>query len=320
MKPTDTLDPVAQRLHALAKSSPDLKDAAQLYAVMLPLLRAADLHPSPVSMTAEEVRAKLADGLPLLHDLELDLDYDAACDLMVQLARAIEQLPVEDKRDRRALPWRRGKAPDAAALYDYARVGDSAALRAAAARQIRLALEQGKLDPRALLPHVAAGEEAYAAALVQSLQLDAGLAWTLARNALRPAWQAWYRQLAPLMQGVEWRRGYCPVCGSAATFGELQDNDQVKHLRCSQCGADWLFPRMQCMYCGNEDHKTQSYFYPDGEREQHRIEVCDQCGGYLKVSAAFSPTPVELLPVEDLATVHLDYIAQERGYARVQVR
>ena len=47
--------------------------------------------------------------------------------------------------------------------------------------------------------------------------------------------------------------------------------------------------------------------------------MCDECGGYLKVSAAFSPTPVELLPVEDLATVHLDYIAQERGYARVQL-
>jgi formate dehydrogenase accessory protein FdhE len=271
-------------------------------------------------MTAEEVRAKLAEGLPLLYALELDLDYDAACDLMVQLARAIEQLPSGDKRNRRPLPWTRGKAPDTAMLYEYARSGDGAALRAAAARQIRLALEQGKLDTRELLPRVAAGEKAYADALIQSLQLDASLVWTLAWNTLRPAWQAWHRQLAPLMQGVEWRRGYCPVCGMAATLGELQDNGQVKHLRCSQCGADWLFPRMQCIYCGNEDHTTQSYFYPDGEREQHRIEVCDECGGYLKVSAAFSPTPVELLPVEDLATVHLDYIAQERGYARVQVR
>lgn len=320
MKTLNTVDPVTLRLHSLAESSPELKDAAQLYAGLLSLLREADLRASPISMTAEQARAKLAGGLPLLHDLDLDLDYDTVRDLMIQLARAIEQLPAADKHEKRQRPWRRGKGLDTTSLYESARAGDSATLRAVAARQIRLALEQGTLDTRALLPRVAAGEEGYAAALVQSLQLDAALAWTIARNALRPAWREWHRQLAPLLQGVEWQRGYCPICGSAATLGELQDNDQVKHLRCAQCGADWQFPRLQCMYCGNNDHNTQSFFYPDRERDQHRIEVCDKCGGYLKVSAAFSPTPADLLPVEDLATVHLDYVAQARGYARVPIQ
>jgi hypothetical protein len=39
--------------------------------------------------------------------------------------------------------------------------------------------------------------------------------------------------------------------------------------------------------------------------------------GYLKVIAAFTPTPPEMLPVEDLATLHLDYIAQKPSYGRV---
>jgi hypothetical protein len=39
--------------------------------------------------------------------------------------------------------------------------------------------------------------------------------------------------------------------------------------------------------------------------------------GYLKVIAAFTPTPPEMLPVEDFATLHLDYIAQKRDYRRV---
>lgn len=47
-----------------------------------------------------------------------------------------------------------------------------------------------------------------------------------------------------------------------------------------------------------------------------RVEVCDKCHDYLKVIAAFHPTPPEMLPVEDLATLHLDYIARERGYGR----
>jgi FdhE protein len=50
------------------------------------------------------------------------------------------------------------------------------------------------------------------------------------------------------------------------------------------------------------------------------VEICDNCHGYLKVIAAFSPTPVEMLAVEDLATLHLDYIAHARGYARVPLQ
>lgn len=46
-----------------------------------------------------------------------------------------------------------------------------------------------------------------------------------------------------------------------------------------------------------------------------RIEVCEKCCGYLKVVVSFSPLPPEMLFVEDLATVQLDYIAQWRGYA-----
>jgi formate dehydrogenase maturation protein FdhE len=44
--------------------------------------------------------------------------------------------------------------------------------------------------------------------------------------------------------------------------------------------------------------------------------MCDNCHGYLKVITSFGPTPPEMLIVEDLATLHLDYIAQERGYER----
>jgi formate dehydrogenase maturation protein FdhE len=50
------------------------------------------------------------------------------------------------------------------------------------------------------------------------------------------------------------------------------------------------------------------------------VEVCNQCRGYLKVIVSFTPTPPQLLPVEDLATLHLDYIAEKHGYARVAVR
>ena len=74
------------------------------------------------------------------------------------------------------------------------------------------------------------------------------------------------------------------------------------------------------MYCGNEDHNTLGYLYSENQREKMRVEVCDKCQGYLKVIAAFTPTPPGMLPAEDLATLHLDYIAQERGYSRGPVQ
>ncbi len=40
------------------------------------------------------------------------------------------------------------------------------------------------------------------------------------------------------------------------------------------------------------------------------------CGGYLKEISSFTPTPPEMLVVEDLATLHLDFIAQQMGYVK----
>jgi formate dehydrogenase maturation protein FdhE len=51
-----------------------------------------------------------------------------------------------------------------------------------------------------------------------------------------------------------------------------------------------------------------------------RIEACDKCKSYLKVISSFAPTPADMLAIEDLATLSLDYIAEERGYTRPAVR
>ena len=138
-----------------------------------------------------------------------------------------------------------------------------------------------------------------------------------ARNdALKPALRAWCRHLTPMIKGVPWNKGYCFVCGAAATLGELQGNDQVRHLRCGLCGADWVSRRLLCMNCGNEDHRTLRYLYIESRAERMRVETCDICKTYLKIISAFAPTPAEMLAVEDLATLHLDCIAEDQGFTR----
>lgn len=302
-KTIDTTDAIVQRLRAIMQESSDLNHVAQVYVTILPLLRDADLRVAPASLNPEEARAKMELGLPLLHDLDLELDVEAVRELMLKLARAVETMKKKNQPHKLRLPW-----------FQTSSETDSAT------RRIRTVLEENKLDIGDLLPHIAAGESGPVFSAAQNLELDPGLLMTLAQNALKPALRAWCRQLSPLVKGIPWNKGTCFICGTAATLAELQENDQVKHLRCGSCGADWQFRRLQCMYCGNEDHKTQRYIYAESQREKMRVEICDKCRGYLKVISSFTPTQPDMLQVEYMATLHLDYIAQGHGYMRGEVQ
>lgn len=279
-------EPVWMRLQALAQDSPDMRDAALFYGSILPLLCDADLGITPVSLTAGEARSKMEAGLPLLQDLELELDGAAVRRLATGLARALET---------------------------------TGGGKQAEARRIRLVLEDNTPDFDSLLQHIAAGDGASVKSVAEDQDVDADLLCTLMRYALKPALWSWRRQLTPLVEGVRWHKGFCFVCGACSTLGELRDDFLVKHLRCGQCGADWQVSRLQCTHCGNEDHKSLGFLRDDRQADGAMIEVCEVCRGYLKVMTSFAPTPAELLTVADLATLTLDCIALERGYRRSAV-
>ncbi|MBA4371803.1 MAG: hypothetical protein C0402_02950 [Thermodesulfovibrio sp.] len=279
-------DPILQRLQSVVKDNPDLSEAARYYEVVLPVLRDAEISTRPVDIAPEEARAKLEKGVPLLHDLSLEIDEREVCSLMMRLASALEETTGLNK------------------------------IHAAEAGSIRVALEGERLDVGSLLPDIASGATEGIVSAAENLVLDPDLLRSLLSDAMEPYLRQLCRQAAPLIEGVPWDSGQCPVCGAAATLAELQGNNQAKHLRCGTCGADWPFRRLQCLYCGNEDHNTLGLLYTEDQNERMKVEVCDRCHGYLKVITAFEATPVEMLPVEDLATLHLDYIAQDRGYSR----
>jgi FdhE protein len=298
-KVINTNNAIVNRLRALVQESPDLINAAQVYEVILPLLRDADLRVAPLTLTPGEAQAKMELGLPLLHDLDLELDVEAMHELMIKLARAVEIMKKKNQPYKLKLPWLQTSDETITTVS-----------------RVRLALEEDRLDISALLLYIAAGNKHQVISAAQDLHLDPDLVWTLAQNALKPALREWCRQLTPIAKGIPWHKGTCYACGASAILGELQENDQVKHLRCGSCGADWKYRRLQCMHCGNEDHRKQRYLFEEVQGDRMRVEVCDNCGGYLKVISAFTPTPPEMLPIEDLATLQLDYIAALSGYSR----
>jgi len=276
MQPEDDQE---RRLAAIRQVSPDLAEAAAVYRVILPLLREADLRPSPVPITAEEAKERLERGVPLLHGSSPAFDISAARDLAIGLARRLEERGV------------------------------------AHATGVREALESGRVHLPALFTLILRGDHAALASIARDLGADSFLLLTVARNALRPALGAWRRQLTPLFGSrIRWDKGDCFVCGAPAALGELQGNDQSKHLRCGLCGADWPYARIRCARCGNDDHATLGILYQDPGPDKARVEVCERCRGYIKVIVTFAPTPPDLLPVEDLATLYLDGVALRDGY------
>lgn len=277
----DPEDPLKRRLDALVREWPDLAEAAEIYRVTLPLLRNVRPIAAPVPLTEDQARRKLAEGRYLLHGVPLVFDRRGARELMLGLARNLE------------------------------------AVGRIAVSPIRFALDGDRLDLEELLGHVAEGDYPSLAARAEAQAVDPSLLWTLAQSALKPTLRAWCGELAPLVHTAgAWEKACCFICGAPASLGELQGNEQARHLRCGQCGADWLTRRLQCVYCGNEDASLLGVLSPEGRRENVRVDVCDKCHGYLKVVACFATSSSEELAIEDLSTLYLDYLAQERGYRR----
>jgi hypothetical protein len=274
--PADTLE---SRLCALVHEWPDLAGAAEVYRVTLPLLRSAGPIAAPVPLTEEQARRKLSEGEFLLHGAALVFDRGAARELMVGLARSLEEAGL------------------------------------VATSPIRSALEGDRLIPGELLALASEGDYPSIAARAEEQALDPHLLRTLAQSALKPTLRACCGKLAPLVHTEgEWEKACCFICGAPASLGELQGSGQARHLRCGQCGADWLIRRLQCIYCGNEDPSLLGILSPEGRRENVRVEVCDKCRGYLKVVTRFAPGSPEELAIEDLSTLYMDCLAQERGY------
>lgn len=114
-----------------------------------------------------------------------------------------------------------------------------------------------------------------------------------------------------------WENSFCPVCGSLPNIGVLGgDKEGGMALVCSLCETQWDFKRLHCPFCGNDNHEWLGYLVTEGE-EWYRINYCDKCKLYLKVMEVGKRGNGYSYPIEDILTLPLDILAQERGYKRL---
>jgi FdhE protein len=132
-------------------------------------------------------------------------------------------------------------------------------------------------------------------------------------ESLRPALEKVVEKYGKSIAKAGWAEGYCPICGKEPKIGEIREEEGRRFLFCTQCGFEWRFMRIKCPFCGNEEQQTLAYFSIEGE-EKYRVDVCNECKRYIKI-VDFRETKEEAnLDVEDIATLHLDMLANEEGY------
>ncbi len=135
----------------------------------------------------------------------------------------------------------------------------------------------------------------------------------LVEESLRPALEVLSEKYKDISAGSKWSEGYCPICGREPKISELREEGGKRFLFCGQCGFEWQFRRIKCPFCGNEDQQTLAYFTIE-EEEKYRVDVCNVCNKYIKTVDFRKTDKKPNLDVEDIATLHLDILADEEGY------
>lgn len=147
-------------------------------------------------------------------------------------------------------------------------------------------------------------------ASAKALDIDPPVLALLLRLSLRPALSVIAQAVLEHLDLSLWHHGHCPVCGSAPRLADLSGEGGKRRLHCSLCETAWPYPRLRCPFCENYDRKELYYLRAENE-EGLRVDLCSRCNNYLKtLDLREIPGPV-IVPLDDVATWHLDIVAQK---------
>lgn len=132
-------------------------------------------------------------------------------------------------------------------------------------------------------------------------------------ESLRPAMEKVVEKYGHHATELGWSEGYCPICAREPKIGEIKDEEGRRYLFCNQCGFEWQFKRIVCPFCGNDEQQALAFFTIEGD-ERYRVDVCNVCKRYIKMVDFRESKEEANLDVEDIATLHLDMLANEEGY------
>ena len=184
---------------------------------------------------------------------------------------------------------------------------------AATAQAVSGAISRQEIRLDDMFERLLKGDDRFFQTTATQLGADHNALAFLAYNSIQPSIELCAEQLSSYLDPEAiWRKGYCPVCGSAPGLAVLGEEGR-RTLSCSFCRHQWLAPRIFCAFCENTQTDQLHYFYAEEEKDL-RVDVCDHCHKYLKTVDAREASQPLVPPLEQVATLHLDIIAAEKGF------
>ena len=200
-----------------------------------------------------------------------------------------------------------------ALFHDLCRIGKTAnPYLADQIEKIEKTLDEKQIDLPKLL--TGQGEEKAGTHVDTQRGLDNQVLAFLIQNSKKPSIEAIMEQLQTSVDGEAWRKCHCPVCGSSPSLNVLKGTEGKRYSLCSFCGCEWRIERVSCAVCDNKEQGSLRYFYSEGE-EAYRIDLCDTCHHYIK-TIDYRTLEASDPFLEDLATLHLDVVAVQKGYKK----
>lgn len=287
-KKSDTeIEKIKNRVKAMVKERPSHKEVLEFYKDLVTEQYSAlsKVKTTSIEFDKDDAKEKIIQGFPLVEKKAFILDIPSATRLFRRLCKILSKT-------------KKGQL-------------DS--------ERITQAMRKKEIKLPELFKQAESENDEYITALSKKLQVKEDVLVFLARNSIKPIYEAYAKELKDYVDQERWWKGYCPICGSEPYIAELKSEggaEGARFLVCSSCGYEWRFNRLKCPFCENDNHEKLRYFYTEKEGKAYRIDVCEKCKRYIK-TVDVAALDVDFLPLlEDIGTLHLDILAKKEGYTK----
>ncbi len=182
-------------------------------------------------------------------------------------------------------------------------------------RRLKESLDKGESDLGHCMRALMKDDDAELGPMASRLVVPLPVLRFLLGQILKPFVEKKTQPLHAAVRRLPWHRGYCPVCGAFPEITYLQGEGGQRWLRCSLCGHEWQFNRMLCPRCETQGQK-KNLIYVEGRRDEF-AELCASCGRYIVGLDLREHIGESITAASAIGLVHLDIMAQERGYSPV---
>jgi FdhE protein len=180
-------------------------------------------------------------------------------------------------------------------------------------RKLKAALKKNQMDLKNCMESLLHNRDEIIEQTAPRLETDPLSLKFILGQLLKPVVEKQAESLRSIIQNLNWKKGYCPVCGSFPVLSYLKGTEGQRWLMCGCCSHEWRFMRTQCPFCENEDPKKSELCFVE-DRAYERAEMCHQCKRYL-TGIDLRKYPYAFIPEVALTgTMYLDILAQEKGF------